>query len=652
MNRNTIIGLVLIFGIFILWSQWMSPPEEDATTDTEATTSQDTAQDTPVEEKVLPPVQQAAIPAPAEAITDTTSDLHRLKAVYGPFVKAGTAEEELIVVENDLMKVLISTRGGMISSVELSDYQTYDSLPLILLGADSTRFGFSFMPRINPDPTGLTPSPHINTADLVFEVVAVEPEMPAGEPLRVSGSDSVRLLLRLYADAPGMAFDPGKYFEYTYTIYGDQYMLDYGFRVVGLNQDITPTSRPDVLQLNWQTYLRRQEKTQDRLSGTTIYYREVNEKVHYLSESDSDSEIPKDHLQWVSFKQRFFSSSLINRTDFFKEPVLAHYTLQNHPDPRYLKSMKVSMEVPIQSLGNSAADFSFYFGPLKYKTLRSYKLDLERQIPLGWSFAPLAWINRYAVIPVFDWLGGYGWNYGIVILVLTIMLKIVLFPIAYRTYKSSAKMRVLKPEIDEIAKKFPKKEDAMKKQQATMALYKQAGVNPMAGCVPMLLQFPILIALFRFFPSSIELRQQAFLWAHDLSSYDSVASLPFEIPFYGDHVSLFTLLMTISTVIYTWMNNQMMSSSQQMPGMKTMMYLMPVMFLGIFNNYASGLSYYYLLANLFTFGQMFVIRRTIDEDKIHRKIQEHKKKPKKQSGFQKRLEDAAKKRYNPPKKKK
>jgi YidC/Oxa1 family membrane protein insertase len=262
----------------------------------------------------------------------------------------------------------------------------------------------------------------------------------------------------------------------------------------------------------------------------------------------------------------------------------------------------------------------------------------------------MAWINEFIVIPVFDWLGGYGWNYGIVILVLTILLKIVLFPIAYKTYMSSAKMRVLKPEVDEIGKKFPKKEDAMKKQQAVMALYKSAGANPASGCVPMLLQLPILIAMFRFFPASIELRQQSFLWAHDLSSYDSILELPFSIPFYGDHVSLFTLLMTVSTIMYTYLNNQMMGQqSNQLPGMKTMMYIMPIMFLGIFNNYASGLSYYYFLANVITFGQMFVFRRAINEDKLRAKIEANKKKPsKKKSGFQKRLEDAAKKRgYKP-----
>jgi len=311
--------------------------------------------------------------------------------------------------------------------------------------------------------------------------------------------------------------------------------------------------------------------------------------------------------------------------------------------------MSASINIPLNLTSNQSILFSFYFGPNKYNTLRKYHLDLERQIPLGWSFFLMQWINRYAVIPVFDFLSKFALNYGIIILILTLLLKIVLFPIAYKTYTSSAKMRVLKPDVDEIGNKFPKKEDAMKKQQAVMALYKKAGVNPMSGCVPLLLQMPILIALFRFFPSSIELRQQSFLWAHDLSSYDSILNLPFTIPFYGDHVSLFCLLMTISTIIYTKINNDMMSgSTQQMPGMKTMMYLMPVMFLGFFNDYSSGLSYYYLLANLITFAQMWAFRKFVNEDAIRVKIQENKKKTVKVSSFQKRLEDMAKQRgYNP-----
>jgi YidC/Oxa1 family membrane protein insertase len=271
---------------------------------------------------------------------------------------------------------------------------------------------------------------------------------------------------------------------------------------------------------------------------------------------------------------------------------------------------------------------------------------------LGWGFFLLAWINIYAVIPVFTFFGNLGWNYGIIILILTILLKVILFPIAFKTYKSSAKMRALKPDVDELNKKFPKKEDALKKQQATMALYKSAGVNPMAGCIPLLLQMPILIAMFRFFPSSIELRQQSFLWAKDLSSYDPIWTFPngFSIPWYGDHVSLFALLMTISSIFYTKINDQMMGSQQtQMPGMKTMMYLMPVMFLFWFNDYSSGLSYYYLLANLLTFAQIYIIRATIDEKKLHAQIEANKKKPVKKSGFQKRLEDMAKKRGYPVK---
>jgi YidC/Oxa1 family membrane protein insertase len=321
---------------------------------------------------------------------------------------------------------------------------------------------------------------------------------------------------------------------------------------------------------------------------------------------------------------------------------------ENARGERYMRTTSAKVAVPFTGGSDDKIGMSIYFGPNKYQTLRKYKLDLERQIPLGWSFFLMQWINRFAVIPVFNFLGSFGWNYGIVILILTILLKIVLFPVAYKTYLSSARMRVLKPEVDEINLKYPKQEDAMKKQQAVMALYKKAGVNPMSGCVPILLQMPILIALFRFFPASIELRQQSFLWAHDLSSYDSIWDLPFTIPFYGDHVSLFTILMTAATIVYTYMNNQMMgTSSQQLPGMKTMMYIMPIMFLPLFNSYSSGLSYYYLLVNLLTFAQMYVFRLVVDEDKIHRQIQENKAKPVKKSSFQKRLEDAAKKRGYP-----
>jgi len=456
--------------------------------------------------------------------------------------------------------------------------------------------------------------------------------------------------MRLYADQSDSTFDKNNYIEFLYTLKGSEYMIDFDINFVGINNFIDP--RTNNIDLKWETEMLQTEKSIDRFNGPTIYYKYYQDDVDFLSETKDDEKDLVTRAQWIGFKEHFFTSTLIAK-DYFLNAKIKAFTLKDSPNKKYLRSAEAAISLPFTVSEKSTVQMSWYFGPNKYKTLRQYKLDLERQIPLGWSFFLMAWINRYAVLPVFNFLEGFGWNYGIIILILTILLKIVLYPIAYKSYISGAKMRFLKPDIDELAQKFPKKEDAMKKQQASMDLYRKAGVNPMAGCIPMLLQFPILIAMFRFFPAAIELRQQAFLWADDLSSYDSILDLPFNIPFYGSHVSLFTLLMTISTIIYTKINQDLMGSGQQqLPGMKTMMYIMPVMFLGIFNNYASGLSYYYFLANVITFGQMWVIRKFINEDKIRKQIEDNKKRPaKKKSGWQKRLEEAAKARgYKPPKK--
>jgi YidC/Oxa1 family membrane protein insertase len=416
-------------------------------------------------------------------------------------------------------------------------------------------------------------------------------------------------------------------------------MIGYTVNFVGMEQYIAMNTKE--MNIDWKARLHRMEKSlENEKLNTTIHFRHSDAEVDYLKESKDDEQIINTRVKWVSFKQQFFSTTLI-AGDMFQNARMKK-TREPEKEQNYIDYMEATLSLPFNPATDKQLDMSFYFGPNKYNIMRKYKLDLERQIPLGWSFFLMQWINRFAVLPVFNFLEGFNLNYGIIILILTILLKIVLFPIAYKTYLSSAKMKLLKPEIDEIGTKFPKKEDAMKKQQATMALYKKAGVNPMAGCVPMLLQFPILLAMFRFFPASIELRQEAFLWAEDLSSYDSVLDLPFTIPFYGDHVSLFTLLMTISTIIYTKINNDMMSTGNQMPGMKTMMYLMPIMFLGFFNSFASGLSYYYLLANLLTFAQMYMIKGFVNEAKLHAQIQENKKKPVKKSNFQKKLEDMAK----------
>lgn len=647
MDKNTITGIIIIFILVIGYAWWSSPSKEEQAerqrihdSITKANHYRDSVLYVHELEKQLKEAKDSVI-EPIEAIDqlaispeDDSLDETLLKSRFGVFSNAVKGEEKSYILENDLIKIYISSRGGRITSVELKEYKTYDSLPLILFEKNSSKFNFSFFSN----------NRKTNTDTLNFQPYWKDARFEGRDSLVVSGSDSISFAMRVYPNMIDSMFDKNRYIEYVYTMKGDEYMIDYIVNFSGM-QDII-SGRADYINLEWDADLYKQEKIVSRFNGPTIYYKYYQDDVDYLSETKDDKESLKSSVKWISFKQPFFSSILIAKSSFNNAEIETYTNPDKENNGHYLKTMKSLIGIPFSSAYFQSIPMSFYFGPNKYSTFRSYDLDLERQIPLGWSFAPIAWINRFAVIPVFNYLETFNWNYGIIILVLTILLKIVLFPIAYKTYKSSAKMRVLKPEVDLIAKKFPKKDQSMDKQKATMALYKKAGVNPMAGCVPMLLQMPILFAMFRFFPASIELRQQPFLWAHDLSSYDSIWTFPngFEIPFYGDHISLFTLLMTISTIFYTKINNQMMASSQQMPGMKTMMYLMPIMFLGMFNNYASGLSYYYFLANVFTFGQMYLIRRTINEEKILAKIQERKKKPVKKSSFQKRLEDMAKKR--------
>ena len=650
MDRNNIIGIALILGILIGYSVWMMPSEEEKLASQHR---QDSIAQVQRAQDSMRAIQMGAqlkadsirkteeVALETSEISETSNtvlDVNRDK--LGVFANSSVGEDKIYWVESDIHKIGVSAKGGKIVSVQLKKYQTFDTLPLNLFNPEKTNFGLTFFAN----------NRIINTNELYFQPGT------AKDGLKLFGSESGSFSMRLYTDRSDSEFNKDSYIEYLYTLKGDNYMLDFDINFVGMESYIDRGT--NYLDLAWNTEMQKLEKARDRFNGPTIYYRFLDEEVDYLNEQKDDEENLVNKMKWVSFTHRFFSSTLIAKENFLNANVKVFEFPEEEQKGRYLRSVQTEIGVPFKLSSKETIALAYYFGPNKYKTLRQYKLDLERQIPMGWSFFLMAWINRYAVIPVFNFLEGFGWNYGIIILVLTILLKIVLFPIAYKSYISSAKMRALKPEIEEITSKFPDKKDAMKKQQATMSLYKQAGVNPMAGCIPMALQFPILIALFRFFPSAFELRQQSFLWATDLSSYDSIVSWTAEIPlvsqFYGNHVSLFTVLMTISTLIYTKMNQEMMGSSQQqMPGMKTMMYLMPLMFLGLFNNYAAGLSYYYFLANVITFGQMFLIRKTINEDKIRQKIELNKKKPaKKKSSWQKRLENAAKQRgQSAPKKK-
>ena len=643
-NKNTIIGLLLIFGIFVVYSLFMTPSKKEMEAQKRKYDSVAYIQNQKREEIITAQARQMAVEQAGKKLkaisgnpTDSIKAVREvLKEQMSVFAGSASGKKESYSIENDVLKLRISSKGGKIEYVELKKYKAWDGKPLILLDDDSLHFGFHFFVN-NRD---------IYTDKLFFKPVLTKDNIKS---LSVTGKDSLQFAMRLYVDASDTALNPSKYIEFVYTIKGNQYMLGFHLNLNGMKDVFDPGTQ--FLVLNWENNLNRQEKSlkMERMNST-IYYEFFGDKVDYLTETkDQTKDLKNERIKWISFKQQFFSSTLI-AGDFFTDPRITTKTLPR--DDRYLRSMSAEAGIPFSPGEISSIPMSMYFGPNKFYGLKSYDLGLERQIPLGWSFAPMAWINIWAVIPVFTFFGNFGWNYGIIILILTILLKIILFPIAFKTYKSSAKMRALKPDIDELTKKFPKKEDAMKKQQATMDLYKRAGVNPMAGCIPMLLQMPILIAMFRFFPSSIELRQQAFLWAKDLSSYDSIYTFPngFTLPWYGNHISLFALLMTISSVLYTRINEQMMGSTQtQMPGMKVMMYMMPVMFLFWFNDYSSGLSYYYLLANLLTFAQVYIIRGTIDEKKLHAQIEANKKKPVKKTGFQKRLEDMAKQRGYPVK---
>ncbi len=627
-------GMILIAVIIIGYSIWMAPSEEERLearriqdsiaaaqhAQAEALREAQAAETIPAEETLPDPA------APLDVRAPDSTEQERLRDRMGHFSGAATGEEGLITLENEVLRLKISKQGGYIHSVEPVRYKTYDQQPLVLFAGEDTRFTFHFF----------SGNRNVSSENLFFTAYLNNRPLRPNQEIRPGEHDSMQLSMRAYSDFH-TATNPS-YIEFVYGIRGDDYMLDFDIHFTGMQQAIA--SNTTFLNLDWQAKLFRLEKNrQNEQNNTTIYYKYVRDEVSRLRPTRDGSERLTTSVRWISFKQQFFSSTLIAKEGFAGADIYSSVLGEDEED--FLKSMSASITLEYDARTDNRYPLQWFFGPNDYRLMTSYDLELERQIPLGWGFFLTSWINRFAVIPIFSFLDGFNLNYGIIILILTVLLKIVLLPIAFKTYFSQAKMRLLKPEIEELSKKYPKKEDAMKKQQATMALYKKAGVNPMAGCIPMLLQLPILISLFRFFPASIELRQEGFLWADDLSSYDSILDLPFTIPFYGDHVSLFTLLMAGSMIIYTHMNSQMMSSSSQMPGMKTMMYFMPVMLLGIFNSFASGLSYYYFLANVITFGQMFLFRKLIDEDALHAKIQEHKKKPVKKSKWQKRMEELA-----------
>ena len=589
-DKNSLTGFVLMFLILLIFNFYFLPTNEEINEQKEEIKTENN------------------ISEPKSINTDKielTSDEKEKK--YGVFSNSAESEFNEYVIENDKIKVVVSNKGGRINSVTIKEgpnkkqYKTYDGNELEIFNSDSSLFNLNFS-------TGIS----INTKDLFFN------------PTQIS-KDEITMRLEV---------DSSHFIDFNYKLKED-YLVDFDINLIGMNEVIP--NELNFMNLQWQMKTPQTEKSrenQDMYTGIYYQYFADKDDIDYLGYTNSDDiEKISNKLSWIAFQQQFFSSILIAENGI-KNTNLTSIKEENSD---YVKNLSAEFEIDYNHNDYENIGFQFYFGPNHYKQLQSYNKNFEEIIPLGWGI--FGWVNKYIIINIFDFLSRFFSNYGLIIFLLTVIIKLALSPFTYKAYLSQAKMKVLKPEIDKITEKH-KQKDPMKAQQETMNFYRKAGVNPMGGCLPMLFQFPILIAMFRFFPASIELRSESFLWADDLSAYDSILDLPFEIPFYGDHVSLFTLLMTISTLLYTRMNSQM--ATGQMAQMKWMMYLMPIMFLGFFNNYAAGLSYYYFLANMFTFSQQFLMRRFIDDEALLKEIEENKKKPRKKSKFQKRLEEMQK----------
>ena len=648
MDKNTITGLILIFVIFLGFSFYTSSKQKKAQQEKAKIEALNAVEEYAVSgeqyevsgERYAVSDEQTEntadrVPQTANRIPQTANRIPQTADLfYVPTTESPTTE---YVVETDKAIYHFSKFGGYLSYAYLKNIYCYapkdeEKKPLVLFDGHNSLMNIDLM---------LQNQAIIRTMDCYF----------VSEPYDtlIVDENHHSLSLKLYPIKEG-EIDKDAYIEYLYSFKNDDY--NFGFRINYVNMQTYLYPTTNVFTLQWDAALKNVERNyENEKNNTTIYYMDNLNKVEDINPMKFEKKDFTSQLKWVSFKQQYFTTVLIADSGYFSSGLLKTDLKEANPT---LKNLTADLEFDIKNLYNGSFDMSIYIGPNQYKLLRTYDVNLERQVAIGWGFFLLHWINRAAVIPVFDWLSKYALNFGIIILVLTILLKIVLLPIAHKTYISSARMRVLKPEIEEISAKYPKPEDAMKKQQATMALYKSAGVSPMAGCLPAIIQMPILFAMFRFFPSAYELRQQSFLWADDLSTYDSVWNFGFNIPFYGDHVSLFCLLMTVATLIYTWLNNKMMTmgNQDQMKMMRIFMYIMPIMFLGIFNNFASGLTYYYLLVNLITFFQMWIFKMGIDEKKIRARLQANMAKPKQKSKWQMRMEAMVKQQQTQQKRKK
>ncbi len=610
---NSIIGFVLIFAIllFMLWQNQPTPEELEA---------QEKAKQEQVEaENKAKEVQTKDdfVVTPNDISIETASDSTKIQDLsnqFGAFAYSATlptAKDGFTKVETDLFELKFSNKGGFLSEIKLKKFVNYDSIPIYLVKDNNTSFNINF---------GTTDSRILNTKDLYFE------------PAVSKNGENTVVSMKLKVS-------PVKYLEYRYVLKPDNYMLDFSIQSQGLNGVINSSQE---INLNWKLKGLRHDKSisyENRYTRLTYQY--DGDRIDKLSPAGEDEELVED-VSWISFRQHFFSSILVTEKPF-KTAILSTEDLVKDEAVDTVSTKIFGSKIPLElNAGEFNEDLSLYFGPTDQKVLRKYKKNLEDAIPLGWGI--FGWINRHMFIPLFSFLSSFL-PYGVAIIVMTILIKLLLSFVQYKQFLSQAKLKILKPELDEIREKY--KDNKMKAQQETMALQNKAGASPLSGCLPALIQLPVFYALFQFFPSAFDLRNKSFLWADDLSSYDAIAKLPFNIPFYGDHVSLFPILASIAIFFYMKMTTGQQAAMSQptqegMPDMQKMMkymiYFSPIMMLFFFNNYASGLSLYYFISNLISIGIMIVIKNYIlDEDKIHAQIQVSKAKPKKQNRFQQKM---------------
>jgi YidC/Oxa1 family membrane protein insertase len=619
MDKNTIIGFLLIFGIIIAWQVTMAPDAADKAKEEQRLDSLHQVELARYDS--LAQIQQQAVENLAPVTLDSAAQqqqLSRKQYEFGPFSPAASGSENLEVLENDLMRVTFSSKGGRIKEVELKNYFKIEldsahkehKIPLKLLEDVKNRFEY-FLPVAN------VPGGGVNTSHLFFQA-------------RKEGSNGI--VFR--ADA-----GQGRYFEQAYSVEPGSYGLQYQLRFKGLENVLNQSS--NGMQLLWVNYLDKLELNHKyERNYTTVYFKPADDSYDYCSCTANDEE---DHsgqnMEWIAHSNQFFASALITKGVPFKGATMATETLD--PENEDLKKLTSKILIPIG--GQDHFDMEMYLGPKDFETLAAYDADLQDIIPFGRSILGSA--NRWVIRPLFNFLFSLFGSKGLAILLLTVLVKLVLYPLTYKMLYSQSKMSALKPRLASLKEKL--KDDQSQIQMETMKLYREFGVNPLGGCLPVVIQMPVWFALYRFFPASIEFRQEGFLWATDLSSYDVAFWLPMELPFYGQHVSLFTLLWVISTLVYTYYNMKVMDMSS-MGGanakmMKYMQYLMPVFFLFFFNNFASGLTCYLVFSNLFNIAQTIITKNyLIDTDKINSEMEAFRKKPKKKGGLQSRLEDAMK----------